>query len=345
MQPGLYVVAPIGLGNVEGEVPTPVPLVDSVELASFDPKWKDNALRFLESIRKRYGGLSDMAISEFATTRHCLVLRFADPGAGRPIDPEVFDQGEFTIGQRVRARDGLAKGWLRSLAVLAIAGRIHFGCFEWWFGFKVAEPPEEHSCHEVRRVGWYGRVVANEKREAMNNEYWDRVRTIARNLANCKHDSRPAVAADMFARAVFADDWRVEMLCYWIALEALFGQTDTELSHQLCERAAAWNELPGEGRHELYRELKAAYRLRSKLVHGSLVISREQDREDLSAAIDVVEGATRNALCRLLMDQDMTALFMQERQLTEYFEKAVLAPEASARPDSMPAPDAHPQAG
>jgi len=332
MQPGLYVLAPVGLGHTDGELAASIPLVESVELVSFHSSWKDEVRRFLEDFRKKYSAFSETDTQEFEKTRHCLVLRFADPDGGKPIDREVYDQRELDIGGRARRTYGLTRRWLRSFAVLLIAGRINFGCFRYWFGLKVAEPPEKPWCYHASPVGWYGRVVTSEKREAIGDEYWTRVRTAAHNLAICPDESRLAVATDMFARAVFADDWRVEMLCYWVALEALFGQAETELSHQLCERAAAFCEPPGQGRHTLYRKLKSAYGLRSKLVHGTLHHPTEEGQGGLSAAIDFVEGTVRNALCHILTDGDMTRRFLQEQKhLVEYFEKQVLAPECVSR--------------
>ena len=328
MEPGLYVLVPVGLGGAEGELASPIPLIDGVELASFDPAWKDEVRHLLELVRKDHSDCSDHDLEQFEKTRHCLILRFGDPDGGRPIEPEVYDQGELDIRARARPTYGLAKRWLRSLGVLVIAGRIHFGCFPHWFGFRAGQSPElPLNCYKAIKVGWYGRFVDDEKREAADDEYRRRVGMIVRTLARCPDESRPAVAADMFARAEFADDWRVAMLFYWVALEALFGQAEAELSHQLCERAAVLITSPGEDRLKVYRGLRDAYGFRSKLVHGGLRHPMDQDRQRLSAVIDLVEDGARRALCRVLTDRDMTKLFLQkDRAIKDYFEKAVLTP-------------------
>jgi hypothetical protein len=326
MKSGLYVLVPVGLADRGEKLSDPVPLVDGVVFRSFESSWKAEVRRFLEGFQKEYSAFSDSDLKEFDKARYCLVRRFADFGGGRPISPAVYDRVELDIRRRVRRTYGLARAWLQSFAVLALAGRIHFACFRWWFGLQIPAPPGEAACYHGEEVGWYGRWVPGQEGESPTEEYWARVRRILDNLTACRDESRPAIAADTFARAIFADDWRVEMLCLWIALEALFGQADTELSHQLCERAAAFTEPPGQDRHRLYRELKSAYSFRSKLVHGSLADLAGQQKKRLSAAIDLVEDTVRNALQNILADAEMTERFSRRQGLNDYLEQAVLAP-------------------
>ena len=56
---------------------------------------------------------------------------------------------------------------------------------------------------------------------------------------------------------------------YVTALEALVSSSSTEVTHQVAERVACLLEPRGDGRIDDYRQVKQAYNLRSKVVHGA----------------------------------------------------------------------------
>ena len=92
------------------------------------------------------------------------------------------------------------------------------------------------------------------------------------------------------------------MVFYCIALEALFSRGQGELAHQVAERAALFVGVPSARSLEVFRAVKQAYNLRSKIVHGDVLKSAkiEQLKEAARACDDILRSAEE----RLIEDQE-----------------------------------------
>jgi len=326
MEPGLYVLVPLGMRNGPENMEKPIPLFDSVMFSSFQDDWKQEIKRFVKRLHPEpVVDLTD-EVGQLDSARYCLLYRFSEPGGGKLIHSAVYDLGEMRAGELLPLQFPLHARWRWSLGVLVLAGPIHFGCFEQWFGLQIPGPSNEPCCcYEGLSMEWRGRVRFGEYAAAADRVYWSQVRSVVDRLARCAENSRPGIAMDMFTRATFAKDWRLQVLMFWIALEALFTPgPEGELSHQLCERAAAFLRSAGDERVSLYRNLRSAYKIRSRLVHGSLGDPRGVQRTKITAAISLLEDTAREALCRVLTDTEMTDLFMNNRALKAHFEALVL---------------------
>jgi len=83
-----------------------------------------------------------------------------------------------------------------------------------------------------------------------------------------KSPGRLRQALISYSRALLTEDLEFAFLLYWQVLEALFSPGGTEVSHRICEIAAAVLHPFGSDRLEAYDQLRELYRIRSKIVHG-----------------------------------------------------------------------------
>jgi len=329
MEPGLYVLVPLGIAKCN--LSEPISLIGPVQLVPFDATWRRDAQQFLEGFENpSVTHIGETKAEKLEQAKYCLLRRFSDFGGWKPMEEaiydDIYDDAEDDSRGRVWANRPLRKEWTWSLALLAIAGRVHFGCSQTWLGFQFPTSQEAPSCRSSKDARWIGRIRHAEEPETASAEFWAKVDDMADNLRPVRESSPLGIAVDMFSRAVAADDWRSEMLWLWITLEALFGRVAGELSHHLSERAAAFTQPAGHDRLTIYRTLRRAYRYRSKLVHGTLAESAEEQEKDLAASVASVEHICRDALQRVLLDHRMTERFGQKSGLKGYFEELVLAP-------------------
>jgi hypothetical protein len=330
MEPGLYVLVPIGVASLD-RLPKPVPLVGGVVFTPFEDTWKDELRRFMEGLRKQYAVFSEDHFEQFDKARFCLVKRFDAPGGGRPIYPAVCDPDELEMQQRARAIHALSSPWLRSFTILVLAGKLHFGCFQHWFGVQIPGPDYHKGiyCYTSMEVGWYGRLPREEEPVPVDAQFWANVSCIVGNLDIRQSKSRLTLAVDMFARAIFAADLRAELLWLWITLECLFSPSHDagELSHQLCERAAVFLEPPGPTRIETYHTLRQAYVVRCELVHGNLHFDTDEQKTRFLDSIKAVEDVSRRSLLKILTNEEQIERFGGRGDGNKkYFEEQILNP-------------------
>ncbi len=86
---------------------------------------------------------------------------------------------------------------------------------------------------------------------------------------NASQYSRVAIACYFIQHARSSADLGLKMTSYCSALETLFSNDSTELSHKLAERVAHFLSKDKGERIALFRMIKKAYEVRSKVVHGS----------------------------------------------------------------------------
>ncbi|MCM2249576.1 MAG: HEPN domain-containing protein, partial [Geothrix sp.] len=85
-----------------------------------------------------------------------------------------------------------------------------------------------------------------------------------------------------------APDIAERIAFYCTALETLFSTNSAELSHQLSERTAVFLSNDPETRLEIYKNVKAAYSIRSKSVHGDVIKNTNEQLMETSKSIDEI---------------------------------------------------------
>lgn len=124
-----------------------------------------------------------------------------------------------------------------------------------------------------------------------------------------------------------ASDLGVKISNYCTCFEALFSTDAQELGHKLAERIACFLEAELTNRLELYRAVKKAYGIRSKVVHG--VAGSPRLREALKDAASLCDEVARKVLVRILSDSTHRNQFMTkggEDRMEEYLLSLVLGP-------------------
>lgn len=124
-----------------------------------------------------------------------------------------------------------------------------------------------------------------------------------------------------------ASDLGVKISNYCTCFEALFSTDAQELAHKLAERIACFLEPELAKRLELYRAVKKAYSIRSKVVHG--VPGSPKLRETLKETASVCDEVARNVLVCILSDSTHRKQFMTkdgEDRMEEYLLSLVLGP-------------------
>ena len=92
-------------------------------------------------------------------------------------------------------------------------------------------------------------------------------------------------------------DLTLKVAFYCMCLEALFSTSPTELAHKLAERVAYFVGRDAAARKDLYERTKAAYTVRSTVLHGDQVSKKQQTK--------LVEAAT---FCDQTLRQILTAI-------------------------------------
>lgn len=103
---------------------------------------------------------------------------------------------------------------------------------------------------------------------------------------------------------------------YCTALECLFTTDNTEVSHKNAERVAALIGSNLEGRLEIYKTVKKAYSVRSKLTHGQSITNKEEELKTISKDIDLI--------IRRIYNSDLEVFSLSKQDLEEYFMKLIL---------------------
>ncbi len=120
--------------------------------------------------------------------------------------------------------------------------------------------------------------------------------------------TRSGRALQFVTAARHASDLAFKVAHYCSALETLFTTESTEITHKLAERVSFFLGKDGSERIKIFHTVKAAYSIRSKLVHGGGLRGNQIDNLPLLSK-------TCDSFCR----QVLTAIF-DSKQLQEVFD-------------------------
>ncbi len=112
-----------------------------------------------------------------------------------------------------------------------------------------------------------------------------------------------------------ADDVAMKIAGYISAIESMVTASSSELTHQVAERVAFYLESAGEARLLLYKQMKAAYGLRSRVVHGGgFSDKKHQEIRDTSMFLD---GICRRIFHKYVINEkDISAKIEQDVDTT-----------------------------
>lgn len=134
-----------------------------------------------------------------------------------------------------------------------------------------------------------------------------------------KH-SRFTRAMYFLITARFSHDLGVKIANYSTAFEALFSTDAQELSHKLSERIACFLETDPIARITIFKELKSAYSIRSKVVHGASGSTKVQASAEIAAKS--CDNLLRKIFLKILDDRELLKLFLEttnDNDMDNYF--------------------------
>jgi hypothetical protein len=146
-----------------------------------------------------------------------------------------------------------------------------------------------------------------------------------RNLKNFlqKGNSRLARVFHFLEVARFEGNPVFKIAHYCTCFETLFSTSSTELSHKLSERIASFIDCPIEKKFDVYQEIKSAYNVRSKVVHGDNLSNNQVD--SLSLISENCDKYLRTILRKVLDSDDLKRVFeFKNDALEDYFVKLAL---------------------
>ena len=114
------------------------------------------------------------------------------------------------------------------------------------------------------------------------------------------HAGRIGVAVGAFLAHVLGADPGQGYLALMTVFEALLSTDNSEITHQISERAAFMLEFTEDGRYDLYRRMKKLYKTRSLLVHGAI-----DNKKDIIA----YDTLRLDAKITVVPDQDYVDIF------------------------------------
>jgi hypothetical protein len=110
----------------------------------------------------------------------------------------------------------------------------------------------------------------------------------------------------------------VRISLYMTCMEILFSTEPTELTHKLSQRVACFLGETTEERIEIFRTMKRAYGIRSKIVHGGTLPRKLED--DLKQVSTEIDSLIRRIFFKVLSTEELIHRFEQpSEQLEEYF--------------------------
>lgn len=105
-------------------------------------------------------------------------------------------------------------------------------------------------------------------------------------------------------------------MSYINALECLFSTSRNKITHNVAERAASLVKNTVIERDELYKKIKTAYNVRSRIVHGDPLNNNEDELAEMSKVLD-------NLLRNILLEHKNFFKEDTEKKLADKFEQLV----------------------
>jgi hypothetical protein len=114
------------------------------------------------------------------------------------------------------------------------------------------------------------------------------------------------VARNAVIKGIREHEWEWRYLCFWVALEALFG-ADREITFRLSQRLGLFLGSTHEESSDIFKFVKKAYEYRSKVVHG-FVLRKLKGSESIEL-MEGLESILRRATTKILSDPELTKTF------------------------------------
>lgn len=117
-------------------------------------------------------------------------------------------------------------------------------------------------------------------------------------------------------------DLGIKISNYMTCFESLFSTDPSELSHKLSERVACFLGLTPAEKHEIYNDIKVAYKIRSKTVHGDRI--SKPSVAEIASISSRCDDLLRKAINKIWADQNLFNLFSGSHEKIEDYMLKIL---------------------
>lgn len=143
------------------------------------------------------------------------------------------------------------------------------------------------------------------------------------STANAKKYSRVTIANYFIQHARSINDIGLKFTSYCSALETLFSNDSTELSHKLSERVSRFLRDTKEERVKTYKTIKQCYNIRSKVVHGGS-FKEGQIKEMEEVVIDLDNICREIMVYSLLTEIETNIFYKSNEEMEKYFLELIM---------------------
>lgn len=168
----------------------------------------------------------------------------------------------------------------------------------------------------------YDELVSWIKVHDLVGNYLAKTNSTTINFLLDKNVHRTGRAMQFILTARSSENLAFRISHYCSAFESLFSNDTSELSHKLSERAAFFLSAYGFNRREIFKKLKEAYAVRSKLTHGGNLTQKQID--DLPKISLNCDNYLRAIMNIIYSDGKLRDIFDLKRDSIEiYFEEII----------------------
>jgi hypothetical protein len=186
--------------------------------------------------------------------------------------------------------------WCMRGSLVSCGSILHFG--------------EKGRSDSLRTSGTMRPILVNndEVKNKLTKGEVDLARDLHEAMLSLPRDKTRWIAVRMLLPALTERLWEIRFLLLWVVLEALFGPDEPyETTFRIAQRIALFLSDRGEQGLRVLREVKQAYRWRSRVVHGARLHSlKDAESEDLVRRVEIYIRAT---LQKLLLVPELGTVF------------------------------------
>ncbi|MBF5038915.1 hypothetical protein INP77_05350 [Methylophilus sp. 13] len=267
-------VAPFSNPNIAPKIELPFNLGHGVSIAEIPPAIF--ALQQNDSVSKAFK-------ESLESKRYCLLIEY---------EAESLGQEQINASEKLCFAHKTL--WLLKNASFGVEGYGHINLIE--NEYIVRQAVKTSICY----------LSGNDVYEPLDNGDFDDYIKIFNTLISLKRGTPLTVTLKSIIKGVTEFQWEWRYLCFWVALEALFG-AETEIRYRLSQRMGLFLGTDLKEASEIYEFIKRAYVYRSKVVHGSELKKFNGDESlDLMAEL---ERQLRKAVIKILSSQNLITIF------------------------------------
>jgi hypothetical protein len=181
------------------------------------------------------------------------------------------------------------------------------------------------SAEEIREI----RKISSSAINNVDVEFSDELRTheLHKNIPNTPGQDRITRCRQAIEGARVSIYLTQKIAMYVASLETLFSTSSNELTYRLSERVAFFLGTTAIERRDLFERVKAAYTVRSSVVHGDTLPTKFRTIDALRVISTECDEILRKALFKIFSSKELIELFCSNKNdlIDAYFSKLIFS--------------------